>query len=263
MKISGRSILNYLMSARDPAIFFVVFLIVWQLVTVQFELVPRFILPSPLDVVKGFYDPNVGGWWKHIGTTLYETLSGFAIGAPVGVALAVVLVQSSVFRRVLMPYIVAWQVVPKVALAPIIYILLGFTDVSRVFLVFLLSFFPILINTMTGLEDVDRNLVYLLQSLGINEARIFYKVRLPNAMPEFFDGAKIAITGSMIGAVVAEFVSSQAGLGFLLVNAQFSFNVSVMFASMILLTIMGLTLYGAVLVAQYVSMPWFRKLAAD
>ena len=188
-----------------------------------------------------------------------EAVTGSLIGIIVGFAIALVITVSPTLNKILTPYIVALQVLPKVAIAPIIYILLGFSNTSRVLLIVILTFFPIVINVSTGLTDVDRNLVYLLQSLRAGRATIFYKVRLPNSLPYFFDGLKIAVSGALVGAIVAEFVSSNSGLGFLILNSQYTFNTVAAFGAFTILTVLGLLLYGAVVLLARRLMPWYRS----
>ncbi|MGA2783986.1 MAG: ABC transporter permease [Candidatus Bathyarchaeia archaeon] len=220
--------------------------------------VPHFILPTPVQIAQAFFTPSID-WLRNTWVTFSEALAGFATGTIVGVGLAVVIVESKLLRRLLTPYIVTAQVLPKVAVAPIIYIILGFNDVSRIFLVFLLVFFPILINMATGLTDVDTNLIHLLKSLGAGELTVFLKVRLPNSLPYLFDGLKISATGAMVGAIVAEFVSSSAGLGFIILNSQYTFNTSLAFASFIILIVVGLFLYEVVELSGRLAMPWFQR----
>jgi NitT/TauT family transport system permease protein len=169
-----------------------------------------------------------------------------------------VITLSGVLNKILMPYIVALQVLPKVAIAPILYILLGFTDTSRILLIVILTFFPIVINTSTGLMDVDRNLVHLLKALRASDATIFWKVRLPNSLPYFFDGLKIGVSGALVGAIVAEFVSSSKGLGFLILNSQYTFNTTAAFGAFVILTVLGLVLYSSVILLGRRLMPWYR-----
>jgi NitT/TauT family transport system permease protein len=158
-----------------------------------------------------------------------------------------------------MPYVVLSQVLPLVAIAPIIYITFGFNDTSRIILVILISFFPVVIGTSTGLLDVDKNLVYLMRTLGASETKIFYKIRLPNSLPHMFNGLRIGITGATVGAIVAEFVSSNAGLGYLITTSLTTYEIRTSFVAVFLLGILGLILYGAVTISGRFLMPWFRS----
>lgn len=240
-----------------PVASFAIGILLWQLWTVLFD-IPAYLIPSPLSIAQVFFNGQIN-WVHETWVTLNEAIVGFLIGVLVGFAIAVVITVSPTLNRVLMPYIVALQVLPKVAIAPIIYILLGFSNTSRVLLIVILTFFPIVINESTGLTDVDRNLVYLLRSLGAGEATIFYKVRLPNSLPYFFDGLRIGVSGALVGAIVAEFVSSNSGLGFLILNSQYTFNTTAAFGAFVILTVLGLLLYAAVILLGRGLMPWYRR----
>ncbi len=240
-----------------PVISFVAGVVLWQLLISLFR-IPAYLFPSPSAIVQVFFTGHVN-WLQQTWITLNEAVTGAVIGVIVGFAIAVVITLSAPLRKILMPYIVALQVLPKVAIAPIIYILLGFSNTSRVLLIVILTFFPIVINVSTGLTDVDRNLIYLLQSLRAGQATIFFKVRLPNSLPYFFDGLKIAVSGALVGAIVAEFVSSNSGLGFLILNSQYTFNTVAAFGAFTILTVLGLLLYAAVIVLARQLMPWYRS----
>jgi NitT/TauT family transport system permease protein len=240
-----------------PVISFVLGVVLWQLATDLFR-IPAYLFPSPSAIVQVFFSGKIN-WLQQTLITLNEAVTGSVIGIIVGFAIAVVITLSSTLSKILMPYIVALQVLPKVAIAPIIYILLGFTNTSRILLIVILTFFPIVINVSTGLTDVDRNLIYLLQSLRASKATIFYKVRLPNSLPYLFDGLKIAVSGALVGAIVAEFVSSNGGLGFLILNSQYTFNTVAAFGAFTILTVLGLLLYAAVVLLARQLMPWYRS----
>lgn len=240
-----------------PVISFVAGIALWQLAVGLFQ-IPAYLFPSPSAIVQVFFTGKVD-WMHQTLITLNEAVTGCLAGVIVGFAIALVITLSPTLSKILMPYIVALQVLPKVAIAPIIYILLGFTNTSRILLIVILTFFPVVINVSTGLTDVDRNLIYLLQSLRAGRAAIFYKVRLPNALPYFFDGLKIAVSGALVGAIVAEFVSSNGGLGFLILNSQYTFNTVVAFGAFVILTVLGLLLYAAVILLARQLMPWYKS----
>jgi NitT/TauT family transport system permease protein len=234
----------------------VLFILVWQFIIPIF--VPEFLLPTPLSILSEYQVVAIN-WAYHTLVTVTEALTGFTIGAITAIVLAILITESTLLRRILYPYIVLAELTPKVALAPILYILLGFTNISRVLLVAIVLFFPIVINMSTGLTEVDQNLIYLLRSLGGGEATVFFKVRLPNSLPRLFDGFRISIVGSMIGAIIAEFVSSTQGLGFLIITSQYTFEVKLAFASLILLSFIGLALYALLELTSRLVMPWYRR----
>jgi NitT/TauT family transport system permease protein len=239
-----------------PILSFVVGIILWELVVRLFD-IPGYLFPAPSAIAKVLTDGEIN-WVRHTLVTLNEAVTGFLIGITVGSVIALAITFSATLRQILMPYVVALEVLPKVAIAPILYILLGFSDASRIILVVILTFFPIVINVSTGLTAVDRNHVFLLSSLGAGRATIFYKVRLPNSLPYFFDGLRIAVGGALVGAIVAEFVSSNSGLGFLILNSQYTFNTVGAFGAFAILTVLGLLFYGSVVILGRRVMPWYK-----
>lgn len=253
MRRSLSSRTGYVLSAAS----FIGGLLLWELLVRWFD-VPGYLFPAPSAIVEVYFTADVD-WLRHTWATLRDALTGFTIGVVVGFTLAVVITLSEVLSRVIMPYVVALQVLPKVAIAPILYIILGFTNTSRVLLIVILTFFPVVINVSTGLRSVDRNLVHLLQSLGASRLVVFYKVRLPNSLPYFFDGLRIAVSGALVGAIVAEFVSSNEGLGFLILNSQYTFNTTAAFGAFAILTVLGLSLYGSVVYLGWRLMPWNER----
>jgi NitT/TauT family transport system permease protein len=239
-----------------PILSFVVGIALWQVAVTIFD-VPGYLIPSPL-AIAGVFTSGEIDWVRHTFITLNEALTGFVIGVIVGFVIALAITLSATLNKILMPYIVGLQVLPKVAIAPVLYVLMGFSDASRILLVVVLTFFPIAINVSTGLTDVDRNHVHLLRSLGASNIVVFYKVRLPNSLPYFFDGLRIGVSGALVGAIVAEFVSSNSGLGFLILNSQYTFNTTAAFGAFAVLTILGLLLYAGVVLLGRRLMPWYR-----
>lgn len=252
-----RRLIHFLRSRASAIAIFVVVIAVWQYLSGT-GIIPSFLLPPPSLIVQQFFRPEVG-WPTHIYATLNEILTGFFFGILGGLALAIMITESSLLRRTLLPYIVGTEALPKVAIAPLIYILLGFNDLSRIIMVVLLSFFPIVLSTSTGLVDVDKNLVYLMKTLGAGESKIFYKVRLPNSTPNLFVGLRLGALGAVVGSVISEFVSSTRGLGFLIINAQNTFNTGLAFAAFTLLGLLSMTMYGGIELSAYLLMPWYRK----
>ena len=239
-----------------PVLSFVVGIVLWQIAVTVFD-VPGYLIPSPLAIAGVFTNGEIN-WLRHTIVTLNEALTGFVIGVIVGFAIALAITVSATLNKILMPYIVGLQVLPKVAIAPVLYVMMGFSDASRILLVVVLTFFPIAINVSTGLTDVDRNHVYLLRSLGAGNMTVFTKVRLPNSLPYFFDGLRIGVSGALVGAIVAEFVSSNSGLGFLILNSQYTFNTTAAFGAFVILTVIGLLLYAGVVLLGRRVMPWYR-----
>jgi NitT/TauT family transport system permease protein len=257
MRVSRHRVFAELKNRASAVSVFIAVVLLWQFVSAN-NIIPQFLLPPPSSVVAEFFRPGVD-WPLHILTTLKEIIVGFFLGTLGGLALAVMVTESAFLRKTLLPYLIGIEALPKIAIAPLIYILLGFNDLARILMVILLVFFPIVLTTLTGLVDLDRNLVYLMKTLGAGEMMILYKVRLPNSMPQLFVGLRLGALGAIIGSVIAEFVSSNAGLGFLIINAQSTFKTSLAFAAFMILGVSSLALYGSIELAAFLAMPWFRK----
>ncbi len=174
-----------------------------------------------------------------IGTTL-EILLGFALSVVVGVPLALGIFLWKPFARAVYPLLVSSQAVPKVAVAPLFLVWFGFGLMPKVLIAFLIAFFPVVINTAIGLAAIEREKIYLAQSMGLGAAATFFKIQLPNALPSIFAGLKISITLAVVGAVVGEFVGGQGGLGYLLLIANGNMDTALLFAGIVALTVLGI-----------------------
>jgi NitT/TauT family transport system permease protein len=188
--------------------------------------------------------------------TLGEAFAGFVLAVLVGVGLAVVVVYSPMLRSVVLSSIVAVNATPKVAVAPILVIWLGLGLESKVAMAFLLSFFPIVINAVRGLADVPHELMNLYRLMRATPLQVFLKVRLPNAMPALFDGLKIALPISMIGAVAGEFVAARQGIGYQIVIAYSNFNSELVFAAVITVAIMATFLFQLLVAVEDRVLHW-------
>jgi NitT/TauT family transport system permease protein len=212
-------------------------LVVWEAVARVFR-IPNFIMPAPSAIL-------VEGWeWRyrfigHTLVTLYETLGGFALSIAVGVPLAVLIVYSPAMRSAVYPLIVLAQSVPKIAVAPVLLLILGYGAIPKVVVAFLVAFFPSSSTPATGLAATPPELIDLSRSYRASAFKTFVKVRLPMALPFFFAGAKVAITLSVIGAVVAEFVGSDKGLGYVILSATSYWKTELAFSAMLILSLNG------------------------
>ena len=220
--------------------------------------VPTFILPPPSGVVVEAA-ARYPLYLYHTWVTLYETLVGFLLAAVVGVVMAIGIVYSRFLQNATYPLIVALQIVPKVAIAPLLLIWAGYGVTSKVLLALLVAFFPIVVNMVTGLWAVEAELLELCRILHSGRWREFYKVRLPNALPYLFSGLKVASTLAVIGAVIGEFVGGNEGLGYLIIIANTELRTSMAFASLAGLSLLGLALFGALAVAERLLMPWEHR----
>ncbi len=193
---------------------------------------------------------------EHLWPTLYQIVLGFALSVAGGLVMAVLLVYSEPIRKGVLPLIVTSQIVPKVAVAPLLVVWFGTGDLSRLLLAFLIAFFPIVINTVVGLTSVDDDYIKMARAFMGTRWQIFVKVRLPHALPLIFGGMKISITLAVIGIVVAEFVAAQRGIGYLIVMANGLLDTPLMMAAIAVLSAMGLALYGLIVALERSVVYW-------
>lgn len=250
-------LLSSLSSTAAPAATLAGFLLLWE-IGVRVAGVPEFLLPKPSRIVE-FMVANAELLWRHGQATILATLLGFALAIAFGVAVAAAIVWSEPFERAVYPLIVMTQVIPKVAIAPLIIVYLGFGLEPKIFLAFLVSFFPVVINTALGMRSVDRELLELLVSLRATKWQIMHKVRWYRALPHLVEGAKIAITLAIIGAIVGEFSAGNVGLGYLIVASSSSVNTTMSFASLFVLIIGGIVFFELIHLAGLLMTPWVRR----
>jgi NitT/TauT family transport system permease protein len=235
-------------------------LAVWEALLWIFP-VPTFIVPAPSVI----FVEAVRRWplyLYHSWVTLYEMVVGFALAAVVGVILAVAIVYSRLIRNMIYPQIVVLQIVPKVAIAPLLLLWAGYGLTSKVLLALLISFFPVVVNMVTGLLAIEEELIELCRILHAGRWQEFTKVRLPNALPYLFSSLKVASTLAVIGAVIGEFVGGSEGLGHLIIIANTEMRTQMSFVALFSLSFLGFLLYGVVVVAERLLMLWERWQAA-
>ncbi len=237
-----------------PVLAVAVLLGAWQL-WIELGNVKPYLAPSVPSVAKSMVT-QVGPLLPDTWVTLKEILLGFALSVAVGIPLAVALVSSRLFEMAFYPLLVIAQVVPKVAIAPLVIVWIGFGISSKVLIAFMIAFFPIVIDAMVGLRSVELEKLYLAQSMGASRLQTFFKIRLPQALPSIFSGLKLSITFAVIGAVVGEFVSSDAGLGHVILTSSSTYDTTLMFTGVGYLTIIGLVLYFAIELAERWLLPW-------
>ena len=238
-------------------ILFVILLTAWEILAPAFK-IPDIILPVPSKIGRTLVDSNIN-WLHHIGVTAFEVAVGFSIAAIFGIGLAIIMVMVSWLRTLLMPYVLLAQMIPKIAFAPLFFLALGYNLLSAVVVTFLVAFFPMVVDTMAGLNSVDSRLEDLLRSMQAKRLDILIKAQIPTSLPFIFSGLKVSSTLAVIGATVAEFISARAGLGFLIINAQVTFNAALAFAAAIYLVLLGIVFYGVIEVAEHLATPWKRK----
>ena len=235
-------------------IVFAAVLVAWQAAGTLFG-VREYLLPGPLAVAGALANFSVP-WHRHLWVTTLEILGGFALAGLGGVALGVAIAWSETTARALVPFLVVVNTLPKVAVAPLFLLWLGYGVVPNVLIAALIGFFPVVINTAVGLTQIDEELLDLGRVFGAPKWKVFVKIRLPNALPYVLSALKITATAAVVGAIVGEFVASQAGLGMVIVNAQTNLNTPVAFAALAWISVIGLGLYGAVGLAARAWAPW-------
>jgi len=239
-----------------PAAFLSGLLVVWELVA-RFGNVPQYILPPPT-AIGGRLVSSWGTLWDATLITTSEVLIGFAVGVVLGIGLAIPIAYSTLVRNTLYPIIVASQAVPKIAIAPLLVLWLGFDIWPKIAVTALMVFFPVTVTAAEGFSSVDRNLLDLLRSVHATPAQIFFKIRFPHALPHIFSGLKVGITLAVVGAVVGEWVGADSGLGYLLTYANTLLDSTLLFASLFLLIVLGVVLFAIVDLAERVLLPWYH-----
>jgi NitT/TauT family transport system permease protein len=221
-------------------------LAVWEALVRLLD-VPAFILPTPSSIFTALYRGIASALYlNHIGITLAETLIGFVVGTVLAFALGIAVALSRSIEYFLYPFIVMFQAMPKVALAPLIIVWFGLGLTSKVVNAALVAFFPLMVNTIVGLRSAEEEKVDLMRSLAASRWQVFWMLRLPNAMPYIFAGLEIAMIFALIGAIVAEFVGAQSGLGMLIQSMNFTMDVAGQFSVLLILSVLGLILNGMV-----------------
>ncbi len=200
-------------------------------------------------------DLNAGVLIKESVATTLEILLGFGLSVVVGVPLALAIFLWPPFARTIYPLLVSSQAVPKVAVAPLFLVWFGFGLMPKVLIAFLIAFFPVVINTAMGLASLEREKIYLAQSMGLGAFATFFKIKLPNALPSIFAGLKISITFAVVGAVVGEFVGGQGGLGYLLLIANGNMDTALLFGGIVALTLLGIIFFALVAVVEHLVLP--------
>jgi NitT/TauT family transport system permease protein len=230
-------------SLIPPIVLFVIVTSVWEWLS-QTERLSRFIMPAPSGIAEAAVTlAGEGFFWEAFGLTLSETLLGFILGAGAGLLLGILIGEIRIFRQTVYPYVVLFQSLPKVALAPIFVVWFGFGISSKVIMAGTIAFFPLLVNTLTGLDSVNRNAILLMEGYGASRWLLFWKLSFPEILAAVMAGMKAAITFALIGAIVAEFVGAQKGLGILLERFNFQLQMEMAFAVLLYLALLGLVLY--------------------
>lgn len=241
-------------SRLSPAILIAALLLVWQAVC-SLGLVPPFMLPSPLSVGKAFIG-DFSLLMHHAGVTLLEALAGLFCGMAGAFLLALLMDRFAFLYRSLYPILLLTQTVPTVAIAPLLILWMGYGPAPKITLVFLVCFFPVTVGFLDGLRSADPDAALLLRSMGAGPAQIFRHLKFPGALPRLFSGLKIAATYSIVGAVIAEWLGGNAGLGVYMTRVRKSYSFDRMFAVILFVSALSILLLRLVIWLERRAMPW-------
>ena len=223
----------------------VALILAWYLF-VKLGNVPKFVMPSPAATLDALLQPNYG-WWTNVLVTGTEIFAGYFLALVVGVALALVFTWSKALEAFFMPLLVSLNMIPKVALGPLIIVWFKYGILPNSIMAFSICVFPILLTTARGLRETEPELLDLVRSLKGSRWQLFTKVQLPGALPYIFSGMKVAAILAVAGAIVGEFLGSDKGLGYLMLQVQVTLDTPAMFMAVIMITLIGMLLYGMVL----------------
>jgi NitT/TauT family transport system permease protein len=233
-------------------------LLLWQAATAVFR-IPEYLLPPPTAIMK-----DMIGNWRLLAdasvVTIAEVIVGFVLSVLIGVPIAALVSASTAAEKAIYPIIVGSNTVPKVALAPLLLAWFGFGVTPKIVIVVLVTFFPIVINSVVGFKSLPSQMYFLAQSMGASAAELFWLFRIPNALPNIFAGLKIASVLSVIGAVVAEFVGSDSGLGYAMMVATSDLNIARQFAAILLLSVIGTVFFWLIGLVERLLLPWHHSM---
>lgn len=247
--------------AWRPVALLVAAVAIWWAATAA-ELVEPYKLPSPGDTLAEITG-NWGYIWHHSWITAYETVLGFGIATLIGIAAAVVMVYSGTVEKTLYPVLLFAQVIPKIAIAPLFVVWLGFGLGPKVFVAVLIAFFPVVIAMVTGLKAIDPEILELAATMGSGPLQTFWKIRFPASLPYLFSGLKVAVTLAVTGAVVGEFVGGNEGLGQVILQANGNLDTPLLFAGLLVMSALGVVLFVLVELAENLLLPWHASRRGD
>lgn len=247
-----------LKNIAEPVIFFIVLVVLWEIL-VEVVGVPTFILPPPRDLWAAF-SSRIPILNQHAVVTFTEAVGGFLLSFFLGIAFAIGVVYSRHLQNTVYPLIVILYAMPKSAFAPLMVIWIGYGLFSKIAIAFLVAFFPIVVNTVVGLREVEPELLELARINRGSQWDVFRKIRLPNSLPYMFAGIKVALVLSVTGAIVAEFVAANQGLGYLILQANYSLDTAFALVTLLILAFLSLGLFLAVEILQRKLIPWSSEV---
>ncbi|PBB27865.1 ABC transporter permease [Mesorhizobium sp. WSM4307] len=234
-------------------------IVVWEAV-VRIFAISAFIIPAPSEIAQSL----VAQWGTLMQATLVtagEILFGFLVSVAVGIAIALVIVRFDWLGRALYPLVVLFQNVPKVALAPIFILWFGYGLAPKIGLILVIAFFPVTLSMLAGMQSVDRSLLSLMNSVGASRTQILFRIRVPHSLPNLMAGTKIAATLSVIGAIVGEFAGASDGLGYVIQFASTQLDTALVFAALLLVSVLGIAFYYAAEILERIVVPWAPKFS--
>jgi NitT/TauT family transport system permease protein len=243
-----------LLKMLTPIAGILVFLAIWQL-GVTVSRMPAYLLPAPTEVARTFID-ELPKLLRHGWVTTHEMLLGYLLAVAVAIPIAIAITSSQRFDQFVMPTLLFFQVIPKVAVAPLFLVWFGVGILPKILVAFLISFFPIVIDTAVGLRSMSSEMMDLARSMGASRIQIFSQFRLPTSLPYLFSGLKVAATLAIAGAVVGEFVGADKGLGYLLLVTNSNMETALMFSTLVGLTFIGLVFFYSVEFLESLLIPW-------
>jgi len=241
-----------------PSILVILGLLLFWQIAVSALGIKEYILPTPVAAIKALFNPNYQ-WTVNLLATLYAVLGAFVLSAVLGVLLAIVIVWNDLLLRTVMPVLILFNTLPKIALAPLFVVWMGYGIWPNIVIGTTIAFFPMVVNTAVGLASAEPEMLDLVRTLKAGKWQVLRKIRIPNAVPYIFVGLKLNATMSVIGALVGEFVASERGLGSLIITSGVTMETAPIFASLILISTLGLVLYGLVVVVEQIVAPWANR----
>src|SRR5215212_9807383 len=238
--------LRWLVGYLPALAIFAALIVLWQL-AVSFLGIREYLLPSPGSVLRAMVGDEIP-WGRHLWVTALEIVAAFVLGAAIA--------WSAAMSRALTPFLVFVNTLPKVAIAPLFLMWMGYGIVPNILIGALIGFFPVVINTAVGLTQIDADLIDLGRVFNAPKWKVFLKIRVPNAYPYILSALKVTATAAVVGAIVGEFVASQRGLGYVIITTQSSMNTPVAFAALVWISVLGLVLFGFVALLSRLLVPW-------
>jgi len=237
-----------------PVLMMVILLVLWD-VAIRLFKIPPYLIPAP-DKVVGQLIAEWPRLWRESMTTTYATLGGFGMSIVFGIPMAMLIAYSRTVESFIYPLLVFSQSIPKIAIAPLFVVWFGFGIIPKIIAAFLLGFFPIVVATVMGFKSVEADMLDLARSMQASRWQTFIRISLPHALPSIFSGLKVSVTLAVVGAVVGEFVGSNSGIGYVLQIANGNFDLPLMFAALVVLSMIGVILFVAIDMIERWAIPW-------